>query len=185
MNHPGLFLPCDLYQQRHGQNQGSPRLKQGREAGPSASGCRPLRSGGSLGEVPPAGARSPASTQVEDRVGVRAQRPLARKRCRSAQTFTDNPLCAMGSGRRDLCRRLSGKAESQNRAGQRGSEGNQEFHCRLPRSRAPSDPSQCLGGGAAAQVPPINSRRSNSHPGAASRGRPMPRGRGSGRSPVG
>lgn len=90
------FCPAIYANSDAAQNQGSPRLKQGREAGPAASGCGPLRSGGSLGEVPPAGAHSPASTQGEDRVGVRPQRPRARRRGRSAQTFTDNPLCAMG-----------------------------------------------------------------------------------------
>ncbi|KAB0401440.1 hypothetical protein E2I00_009224 [Balaenoptera physalus] len=68
-------------------NQGSPRLKQGLEAGRAASGCGSERSG-------------PAS--VEDHVGVPAPRPRARRRGRSAQTFTDKPLHAVASGRRDL-----------------------------------------------------------------------------------
>lgn len=184
MNHPGLLLPCDLYQQRHGQNQGSPRLKQGRGGRPSASGCRPLRSGGSLGEAPPAGARLPASTQVtEDRVGVRAQRPLARKRCRSAQTFTDNPLCAMGSGRRDLCRRPSGKAESQNSRSTRlgGKPGIPLPTAPEPRSFRP--PASARGGGRAGstiQQPAFEFASWSSQSRA-----PDAEGRGSGRSPVG
>nr|XP_014335431.1 PREDICTED: cyclin-F [Bos mutus] len=42
------FCPAIYANSDAAQNQGSPRLKQGREAGPAASGCGPLRSGGSL-----------------------------------------------------------------------------------------------------------------------------------------
>ncbi|TKC51398.1 hypothetical protein EI555_019936 [Monodon monoceros] len=44
----------------------------------------------------------PKSPQVEDHVGVPAPIPWARRRGRSAQTFTDKPLHAVASGRRDL-----------------------------------------------------------------------------------
>lgn len=73
MSHPGLFLPCDLCQERRSTEPrvSSPEARTGSRA--CGLRVRATKVMGSLGEVPPAGARSPASTQVEDRVGVRAQ----------------------------------------------------------------------------------------------------------------
>lgn len=106
---------------------GSLRLKQRWEAGCAAFGRGPERSGA-------ASVRcclrvgSPEFSQAETRSGSQLRRaapsarPRALRRVGSAQTFTDNPRCAVGSGRSDLCQQVSSKVQSQNRQGSQGRE---------------------------------------------------------------